>query len=178
MLLSSSSSSQLATDNNLDSCKLVFSFVNAMYKDYKHKGDWNKALRPDVDNASAMVNDPAHPSGINKCWNCRKLDCNVMTCQKPKDTARIATNRKLLYHQKQKDRDAEKPPKTHPKTLKLFLLFGAFQNPMRTTKESFMDAHTPTILPNLAGMNMRPLLVGLQPLNHNHPHLLLMMTTS
>ena len=72
-------------DDNLDCCKLVFSLANETYKDYKHNEDWEKALRPDVDNASAMINDPTHPSGTNTCWNCGELDCNVMACPKPKD---------------------------------------------------------------------------------------------
>ena len=97
-IFSSSSSSQLAMDNTLDSCKLVFSLANETYKDYKHNGIWDKALHPDVDDASVMINDPAHPSGTHKCWNCGELDFNVMSCPKPKDAARIAASRKLFYH--------------------------------------------------------------------------------
>ena len=117
-LLSSSFSSQLAVDNNLHSYKLVFSLANETYKDYKHQGKWDKALCPDVGNASAMVNDPSHPSSNNKCWNCGELDCNVMTCPKPKDAARIVANRNLFYHQKQKDREVSKATKDTPKTPK------------------------------------------------------------
>ena len=37
-----------------------------------------------------------------------------MTCPKPKDAARIAANRKLFSHQKQKDREASKVTKDTP----------------------------------------------------------------
>ena len=100
--------------NNLDSCKLVFSLANETYKD----GKSNKALRPDVDNASAMVNDSSHPSSNNKRLNCGELDCNVMTCPNLKDASRIAANQKLFYHQKQKDQEASKSTKATPKTPK------------------------------------------------------------
>ena len=65
-----------------------------------------------------MVNYLSHPSSNNKCWNCGELDCNVMTCPKPKDAARIVANRNLFYHQKQKDREASKATKDTPKTSK------------------------------------------------------------
>ena len=141
-----------------DYCKLVFSLANEIYKGYKHNGDWDKALCPDVDNTSAMVNDPAHPSGNNRCWNCGKLDCNVMKCPKPKDAARIAANRKLFYYQKQKDRETAKAAKDTPRPLNLSHLLGVFQNHMRTTSESSMDVPTPITLQNLVGMKMKPLL--------------------
>ena len=116
----SSSSSQLAMENTLDSYKLVFPLANEAYREHKHDGEWNKALRHDVDNGSAMVNDPTHPSGNNTCWNCREFDCDVLSCPKPKDAAQVAANRKLFYHQKQQDREGtllkhiHKTPKSVP----------------------------------------------------------------
>ena len=121
-----------------------------------------------------MVNDPSQPSSNNKCWNCGELDCNVMTCPKPKDESRIAASQKLFYHQKRQDREASKSTKATPKTPKLSLLLGVFQSLARTTKGSFMDVHAPTILQNQVRMKMKFLQVGLPHLNHLS---LLMMIT-
>ena len=163
-------------DNNLDSCKLVFSLANETYKDYKHQGEWDKAFCPDVDNASAMVNDSSHPSSNSECWNCGELDCNVMTCPKPKDAFRIVANQKLFYHQKQKDQEASKAIKDTPKVPKAIPFAWRFPNLTSTIKGAFMDVQTPTILQNQAGMRMKPLQVGLP--HPNHLHLLMMITPS
>ena len=61
---------------------------------------------------------PSHPAGQQRCWNCRELDCNIMSCPKPKDPSRVAANRKLSYHKKQQAQEANKEAKNTPKTSK------------------------------------------------------------
>ena len=57
-----------------------------------------------------------------------------MSCPKPKDTARIAANRKHFYHQKEKDRDAAKVTKDTSKTPKAVPFAWRLPEPHKTNK--------------------------------------------
>ena len=102
-------------DNTPDYCTVVFTLADETYRELKQQGIWDKSLRPDVDNASAMVNTPSNrsssPTTTKFCWNCGDPDCNVMTCPKPKDPERIDANRKLFYRNKKEARENAATPK-------------------------------------------------------------------
>ena len=167
-LASSSLATHIIMDNTSEYCTTVFSLANVTYKDLRHEGTWNTAVRPEVDNASTMVTDSTHPSSSNRCWNCGETNCNV-------DPIRIAANQKLFYNNNKRPRMTSPLPKHLPRTLNPFLVHGAIQNLVNITNVSSLENLTPTILPNQDGMRMKPLQVALLQLHlHQHQHLVLL----
>ena len=114
-LLSGSISTQITIENtSAEYCQFVFSLANESYQELWHLGNWEKSLQADVDNVSARVNDPSRPSSQKYCWNYGELDCNVMSCPKPKDPAIITASQKLFYYKKNTAKEAKEASTSPP----------------------------------------------------------------